>query len=186
MIKSDKYLEFENRNQWRSWLVENHNAEKEAYLVIYKKKYAHCGLSLEPATEEALCFGWIDSTLKPINESCYSLRFSPRTANSVWSMRNINRVKRLFAEGKMTDAGMEKIAEAKANGQWQAAYRRERIDQLPKELEASLKKAKGALEVFRALPDSVKKRYIYWVEDAKKEETRLRRIRKIIDELRNE
>ena len=183
MTEPDKYLTCARRGQWRRWLEEHHAAEKEVYLVIFRKKYAQSGLSLEEAVEEALCFGWIDSTLKPIDERRYTLRFSPRTANSIWSMRNIRRAEKLAADGKMADAGRKKIAEAQENGQWQAALRRERVDELPSELEEALRKAEGAAPAFRKLPDSMKKRYIYCVESAKRDDTRRRRARRITDEI---
>lgn len=185
MLGPEEYLEIKNRRQWRDWLKDNHAKAKQIFLAIFKKKYSQFGLSLEEATEEALCFGWIDSTLKPLDQKRYLLRYSPRTSNSIWSISNIHRVEKLIAEGKMTDAGQLKISEAKANGQWQAAIRRELVDLLPKELEESLKEVKGSLSAFRELPDSMKKRYIYWVDSAKKDETRQRRIQKIIKEIFN-
>ena len=164
----------------------NHDLETEAWLILYKKKYQDQGLTLDEAVEEALCFGWIDGTLKGIDKKQYMLRYSPRKQNSIWSARNIKRAERLIAIGKMTDAGKLKIAEAKANGQWEAAIRREQVDVIPQELENALRKEKGALDTYRALPDSRKKQYIYWLQTAKREETRRKRIEKIIHELLNQ
>ena len=185
MTNPAKYHEFENRDQWRTWLHHNHTAEKEVYLVLYKKRFSHLGLSLEEATEEALCFGWIDSTLKSLDQKRYTLRYSPRTSNSVWSISNIKRVEELIAHGKMTSAGQKKIAEAKANGQWRAAIRRELVDLIPEELEKVLQDKKGALSAYRALPNSLKKRYIYWLQSAKRDDTKRKRIRQIVKEVLN-
>ena len=88
-----------------------------------------------------------------------------------------------MAEGKMTDAGLLKINQAKENGEWQAAIRREQVDIIPEELESELRKKKGALTAYRALPDSRKKQYIYWLQSAKREETKQRRIQKIVNEV---
>ena len=176
-------LEFEDREQWRKWLEKNYATETEAWLILYKKKYQDQGLTLDEAVEEALCFGWIDGILKSIDEKRYALRYSPRTPNSLWSMNNIRRVDKLIAEGKMTRAGYQKIAEAKGNGEWEAAKRREQVDKIPKELESELRKVSGALAAYRALPVARKKQYIYWLQSAKREETKRRRIQKIVGEV---
>jgi len=185
MARSTNYLEFENRDQWRSWLEKHHANETEAWLVLFKKEYRSEGLTLEEAVEEALCFGWIDGKLKSLDEKQYALRYSPRTQNSTWSISNIRRVERLIAEGKMTKAGKLRIAEAKENGEWEAAIRREQVDIIPKELESALRKHSGALSAYQVLPDSRKKQYIYWLQEAKREETKQRRIQKIVDEVLN-
>lgn len=178
-----KLLNFENREQWRVWLDKHWAVESEAWVVHHKKQFSSQGLTLEEAVEEALCFGWIDSTLNTLDEKRYVLRYSPRKANSVWSMSNISRVKKLIAEGKMTPAGQQKIEEAKENGQWQAAIRREQVDLIPEELESALLREEGALDAYQALPDSHKKRYIYWLQSAKREDTKQRRIEKIVQEI---
>jgi uncharacterized protein YdeI (YjbR/CyaY-like superfamily) len=177
------YREFQHRDQWRKWLEENHAMATEAWVILYKKKYKDQGLALDEATEEALCFGWIDGTLKPLDEKRYALRYSPRTSNSIWSVSNIRRVEKLIGEGKMTAAGEQKIAEAKENGKWEAAIRREQVDEIPQELENALHKAANALSAYRALPDSRKKQYIYWLQSAKREETKQKRIQKIVKEV---
>jgi uncharacterized protein YdeI (YjbR/CyaY-like superfamily) len=183
MSKPSNFLEFANREQWRTWLEMNHATKIEAWLVIFKKKYHDQGLTLDAAVEEALCFGWIDGTLRSLDERRFLLRYSPRTSNSIWSISNIQRVEKMIAEGKMTDAGLLKINQAKENGEWQAAIRREQVDIIPEELENELRKKKGALSAYRALPDSRKKQYIYWMQSAKREETKQRRIQKIVNEV---
>jgi uncharacterized protein YdeI (YjbR/CyaY-like superfamily) len=185
MTRPKNCLEFDHRDQWRAWLEKNHSVETEAWLILYKKKYQDQGLTLDEAVEEALCFGWIDGTLRSIDEKRYALRYSPRRQNSIWSVSNIQRVKKLIAKGKMTAAGKLKIDEAKENGQWQAAIRREQVDRIPKELEIALRKVKGALTAYQSLPDSRKKQYIYWLQSARREETKQKRIEKIIDEVIN-
>lgn len=176
-------LEFEHRDQWREWLKKNHSTETEAWLIMYKQKFQDQGLALGEAVEEALCFGWIDGKLKSLDKRRYMLRYSPRTASSIWAISNIQRVEKLIAEGKMTEAGYQKIAEAKENGEWDAAIRREQVDKIPKDLESALRKKDGGISAYRTLPDTRKKQYIYWIQTAKREETKQRRIQKIVEEV---
>lgn len=177
-------LRFQNRDEWRSWLQGNHATRKDAWLVIQKDQASHPGVRYDEAVEEALCFGWIDGAMKGAKADFFYLRFSPRTKRSIWSMSNIRRVEKLVGEGKMTEAGQRKIEEAKASGEWDAAIRRENVDIIPEELETALRKIDGALAGYQNLPASRKKQYIYWLQSAKKDETKQRRIQKIIEEIR--
>jgi uncharacterized protein YdeI (YjbR/CyaY-like superfamily) len=183
MARPTNCLEFDNRDQWRTWLKKNHSTETEAWLILYKKKHQDQGLTLDEAIEEALCFGWIDSTLRSLDERRYTLRYSPRKQNSIWSISNIQRVEKLKAEGKMTEAGKLKVAEASENGEWEAAIRREHVDIIPKDLENALRKREGALSAYQALSASRRKQYIYWLQSAKRAETKQRRIQKIVEEV---
>ena len=183
MARPTDYLEFSHREQWRTWLENNHSTANEAWLILYKVKHQDQGLALEEAIEEALCFGWIDGTLRSQDERRFALRFSPRTQNSVWSMSNIRRVEKLSSEGKMTSAGQLKIEEAKRNGEWAAAIRREQVDDIPEVLATALRKSAGALAAYRALPDSRKKHYLYWLQSAKREDTKKRRVQRIVVEI---
>jgi uncharacterized protein YdeI (YjbR/CyaY-like superfamily) len=183
MINYSDCLRFKHRSQWRRWLENNSGTEPEAWLIVYKKRYADQGLTLDEGVEEALCFGWIDGKLKSLDKQCYMLRFSPRTANSIWAISNIQRAEKLINEGKMAEAGYQKIAEAKASGEWEAAIRREQVDIVPKDLENALLNIDGAITAYRSLPDSSKKQYIYWLQTAKQEKTKKRRIQKIIEKI---
>ena len=183
MVNPKNHLEFEHRDQWRQWLKKNHAIRTEAWLILYKKKYQDQGLMLDDAVEEALCFGWIDGKLQSLDEKRFALRFSPRTATSVWSMSNIQRVEKLTIEGKMREAGYLKIAEAKENGEWKAAIRREQVDRIPEDLEKEMRKVDGAVTAYKALSVTRKKQYIYWLQSAKREDTKRRRIQKIIEEV---
>lgn len=182
MADPEEYLAFEHRSQWRRWLEKNHALRTEAWLVLFKKKFQDEGLGLDEAVEEALCFGWIDGKARRLEEKRFALRFSPRQANGVWSMSNIRRVEKLIADGQMMEAGHQKIAEAKDNGQWAAAIRREQVDIIPDDLKNALQKRDRALAAYEALPDSRKKQYLYWLQSAKQEETRRRRVEKIVEE----
>jgi uncharacterized protein YdeI (YjbR/CyaY-like superfamily) len=183
MSESPQYLEFADRNQWRMWLEAHHARADEAWLVQYKKEFEESGLGYEETVEEALCFGWIDGLLRRLDERRYLLRYTPRRPESIWSMNNIQRVERLIREGRMTDAGLQKIAEAKENGQWRAAIRREQVDIIPPELKEVLAQIEGAIAAYHALPDSRKKQFIYWLQTAKRSATRQRRIERIVEEV---
>jgi uncharacterized protein YdeI (YjbR/CyaY-like superfamily) len=183
MDESINYLEFMDRSQWRMWLEEHHAEEGEAWLVHHKKGFQESTLRLEEAVEEALCYGWIDGLLRKLDDRRYILRYMPRRPSSVWSVSNIQRVERLIREDRMTEAGLEKIAEAKENGQWEAAVRREQVEIIPPDLAKALRRRKGAIAAYRALPISRKKQFIYWLQSAKRPATRWRRIEKIVEEV---
>jgi uncharacterized protein YdeI (YjbR/CyaY-like superfamily) len=180
MKEPNQYLTFDSREAWRAWLEAHHDNEQEAWLIHYKKKAAKRSLAYEEAVEEALCFGWIDGLLRSIDSERYALRYSPRKPQSVWAESNKRRTERLIAEGRMTAAGLEKIAEARANGEWDAAAAREDVDAIPEDLAQALEgnKAWGS---FRRWPASRKKQYLYWLSSAKRPETRAKRIQAIVD-----
>ena len=154
-------LEFATPEQWRAWLEVNHASAAEAWLILYKVKYADQGMTLEDATVEAMCYGWVDSVLKSLDERRYALRYTPRKPNSVWSMSNIRRVEQLTAEGRMADAGLRAVAEAKANGQWDAAIRREQVDVIPEALETALQQIEGGVAAYLALPASRRRQVMF-------------------------
>ncbi len=101
-----KTLYVASRDEWRRWLIKNHKKTKEIWLVYHKKGSGKPTLSVDEAVEEALCFGWIDSQIKPIDQCKYASRFTPRRTGSAWSERNLSRVQELLKEGKMTPKGM--------------------------------------------------------------------------------
>lgn len=171
---------FTSRDEWRAWLEQNHATAPEVWLVFYKKHTGKAGLSYEEAVEEALCFGWIDGLLKPIDEEKYALRFSPRKQGSIWSESNKRRVAKLIKEGRMTEAGLAKVKEAKANGEWRAAAQREETTAIPADLKRALKANAPAWRNFERLAPSHKKQYLYWINSAKTEQTRQRRIQETI------
>jgi uncharacterized protein YdeI (YjbR/CyaY-like superfamily) len=183
MNESPEHLEFPDRDQWRMWLEKFHAKKDEVWLVHYKKGFQRSALGYEEAVEEALCFGWIDGMLRRLDEKRFMLRYTPRRRNSVWSVSNIQRVERMIRDGRMREPGFRRIEEAKENGQWEAAIRREQIDIIPSDLEKALRRKKGALAAYRELSPSRKKQYIYWLQSAKRPETKRRRIEKILEEV---
>jgi uncharacterized protein YdeI (YjbR/CyaY-like superfamily) len=168
------------REVWRAWLEQHHATSAEIWLVLGKKDSGVQTVTLDEATEEAVCFGWVDSIMKRLDERTSALRFTPRKPKSVWSQSNVDRVRRLTAQGKMTPAGLAAVAAGKASGQWAAATQRDVLLAPPAELEAAFATRPGTRDGFARLPDSLKKQLIYWVASAKREETRRRRIDEVI------
>ena len=180
MVAIGKQLHMTDRDEWRAWLAEHHAAEKELWLVFYKKHTGKPGVSYEGAVEEALCFGWIDGIGKSIDAQKYTLRFSPRKRNSVWSASNKKRVAKMIKQGRMTEVGLAKVNEAKKNGQWRKATQREDPTNIHADLVKALRANKQAQQNFERLAPSHKKQFIWWIMDAKTDATRQRRIQKTV------
>ncbi len=176
MRTQDTPLYFITRDAWRAWLEANHANATGVWLVHYKKHTGKPGLSLEEAVEEALCFGWIDGVLKPIDEEKFALRYSPRKKGSIWSQINKRRVAKLIKQGKMTEAGLARVREAKASGEWRAAAMREDTTNIPDDLKCALNASQQTRRNFERLAPSHKRQFIYWVTSAKTDRTRQRRI----------
>ncbi len=172
-------MAFASQGAWRAWLEEHHASQAEAWLFISRKGSARQFLALAEAVEEALCFGWIDGALSPIDQDSYALCFSPRRPGSVWSVHNQRRVEELTRQGRMAPAGLARIAEAKASGEWEAAIAREDVSSVPDDLVQALEEEDAWL-AFEAWPASQKMQYLYWLEIAKRPETREKRIRAIV------
>jgi uncharacterized protein YdeI (YjbR/CyaY-like superfamily) len=180
MVTIGKQLYIINRDKWRAWLEANHTTAKEIWLIIYKKHTGKPGISLEEAVEEALCFGWIDGVLRPIDDEKYALRYSPRKKGSIWSEVNKRRVRKLIKQGRMTEAGLAKIREAKTNGEWHAATHREDTTNIPADLKKALKTNQQTWRNFESLAPSQKKMFLYWITSAKTDKTRQRRIQETV------
>ncbi|MFC2117126.1 YdeI family protein [Bacteroidota bacterium] len=180
MPEITKTLMVANAIEWREWLENNYNIEDEIWLIHYKKHSGKCGFTYDEAVEEALCFGWIDGIMKRIDDEKHTIRYTPRRKRSVWSELNKKRVKKLIKEGKITEAGMKKIREAKESGEWEKALLREDVSKIPDDLKNALKENIIAKDKFENYSPSIKKQFIWWINDAKKEETRQRRILKVI------
>lgn len=169
-------MKMRDREQWRSWLEANHGTERELWLTFYKTHVDKVGLGYEQAVEEALCFGWIDGLRKRVDDETYTIRFSPRHRNSVWSPTNKRRVARMIEEGRMTEAGLVKVREAKASGRWAEAARKRGVTPVPSELGEALERENDARQNFETLAPSYRRQFVEWVAAAKREETRRRRV----------
>jgi uncharacterized protein YdeI (YjbR/CyaY-like superfamily) len=179
-MKMGRPLQVKDREGWRAWLEENHAAEKEVWLVLNKKHVAGPGICYEDAVEEAICFGWIDGILKRIDDRKHVLRYSPRRRGSIWSETNKRRAERMVAQGRMTEAGLARIEEAKENGQWDRATLREDEAVTPPDLHAALKANRAARRGFERLAPSRRKQYLWWIASAKTVQTRQKRIRETV------
>ena len=169
-----------NRADWRKWLEKNHSTEKAIWLVYYKSSTNVATLTWSEAVDEALCFGWIDSTKKTIDHERYMQYFSKRKAKSNWSKINKEKVAKLSQTKLMTKAGYDSIEIAKQNGSWTFLDSIEALE-MPDDLIVALKNAKGALEFYEGLSNSNKKILLYWVASAKRAETREKRIFEIAE-----
>lgn len=179
-MTSDDHFYPSSKEAWRAWLQENHDREQSVWVIFYKKDSGVPSLSWSDAVDEALCFGWIDSTKRPIDNEKFMQFFSRRKPSSTWSKINKDKVAQLIKEGKMTSAGLAIINKAKENGNW---TRMDQVEALiiPEDLEAAFAKNTGTKDYFLSLTKSVKKMLLYWLASAKREETRDKRIKEIVD-----
>jgi len=171
-----KKLDLKSSGEWREWLSRHHDQASEVWLVFYKKESRQPTIPYEQAVEEALCYGWIDSIIKKLDDIRYARKFTPRNENSVWSPSNKKRVAKLIKEGRMTEIGRAKIEAAKKSGWWDKDERPEIQFDMPAEFELALSKNRKAKLNFEKLARGYQKHYIIWIAMAKREETRQKRI----------
>ena len=172
-------LDFRDAAEWRRWLVRNHAKSQGEWVYMYKKA-AKAGLRYPEALDVALCFGWIDGQIHAVDEKKFRQLWTPRRAGSVWSQANKTRVTRLVAEGRMAGAGLAAVKEARRTGRWQAAYTNRREDRVPAELARALRAEPEAWRNFKGLAQTYRNMYAGWVADAKRAETRQRRIAAVV------
>jgi len=177
-------LTFKNRIEFRQWLEKNHDTHDAVWLVFGKEGRIKT-LHPNEALKEALCYGWIDGLIKRVDNDCYIKRFSHRRKKSIWSKRNRDFVDKLVSNGKMTEFGLEEIDRAKRNGSWERPepppLSKEQIGEFVKKIEGH----EPAYSNLINMPPSVTKIYTMHYMSAKKEETKIRRLGKIIDRLNN-
>lgn len=173
-----------NRAEWRLWLEQNHKTEREIWLIYYKKHTKKETVVYGEAVEEALCYGWIDSTVKRIDNDSYMQKYTPRKEKSKWSLINKNRVLKLTESNKMTPAGNRMVEIAKKNGEWEKAYSTNQNIQLPDYLKNELIKNQQGWQNFQNFAKSYQNQYINWVSSAKRPETREKRIQIVISNCR--
>lgn len=170
-----------SREDWRAWLRVNHAKKKEIWLIYFKKHTNNPTIPYGEAVEEALCFGWIDSIVKRIDEKKYAQRYTPRKNKSLWSELNKIRVEKMIKQGRMTEAGMDKVMVAKKNGHWDRTVTSKETWSMPMELKNALVANKKAKEYFYSLAPSYQRQYIGWIASAKKNETRHKRVKEAIN-----
>jgi uncharacterized protein YdeI (YjbR/CyaY-like superfamily) len=172
------WIEANDRATWRAWLEANHATARGAWLVTWRARTGRAGLDYEAAVEEALCFGWVDSTGGTVDAERGKLYFAPRKGRSVWAASNKARVERLIAAGRMRPAGLAVIERAKASGDWEILDSVERLE-VPVDLAAALDAMPPAADHFAAFPASARKQMLAWVATARKPETRAARVASI-------
>jgi len=175
-----KYIYVKSRNEWREWLHKNHDKSTGVWLVFYTKQSGKSTLDYDDAVEEALCFGWIDSIIKKIDNEKYARKLTPRKAESLWSELNKGRVTRLQKQNLITEAGILKVKQAKASGLWNKSDRPNISFEIPMELNRALAKNRKAKNFFDQLASSYQKQFIGWIAVAKRKETKERRLRESI------
>ena len=172
---------FKTPSDFRKWLAAHHASETELWVGFYKKDSGKASVTWPQSVDEALCFGWIDGIRKNIDEVSYKIRFTPRKQRSTWSAVNIKRVGELTEQGRMEEAGLKAFAARQENRSGIYSYE-QRSPELPAQYAKKLKKNAAAWKFFQAQPPSYRKAVNWWVVSAKQEETRLKRLDKLIEE----
>ncbi len=169
-----------NPEDWRHWLEENHQSAQSVWLVYLKKTAGTPNLSWSEAVTEALCFGWIDSTVKSLDAEKYIQFFTKRKPGSVWSKVNKDKVELLIAQGKMAEAGYKSIETAKQNGSWTSLDAVEALE-IPEDLAQAFEAHPAVLDFYQSLSRSARKSILYWLALGKRAETRQKRIAEIVE-----
>ena len=171
---------FSSPAQFRQWLEQNHDRVSELLVGFHKKSSAKKSITYPEALDEALCFGWIDGVRKNLDETSYTIRFTPRKPRSIWSLVNVNHVERLKKEGRMHAAGLDAYARRDPKRTGIYAFENE-PKQLSPAYEKTFRQNKKAWKFFEDMAPSLKKVSIHWIMSAKKEETQLRRLKHVIE-----
>jgi uncharacterized protein YdeI (YjbR/CyaY-like superfamily) len=178
-LEIGKTLYVTSREKWRDWLTKHYQSETEVWLIYYKKHTGRPRISYDEAVEEALCFGWIDSIVKSMDDQKFAQKFTPRRDSTKWSALNKRRLRKLISEGRMTEAGLAKVDLVMLGEEAPAKQRSDDID-IPRFVKQALMPHAKAWENFRSLTPSRRTAYIRLIMDAKKEETRERRVREAV------
>jgi uncharacterized protein YdeI (YjbR/CyaY-like superfamily) len=169
-------LDVRNSAQWRKWLARHHASESEVWLVFHKRHTGRPSIDYGEAVDEALCFGWIDSLIKRLDDDRYARKFTPRKPDSRWSTANRKRYARLQAERRLTPAG---VSRKPTNRSGDAP--RPLLSKIPPYIEQALRRTPAARDYFERLAPSHRRMYVAWIDSAKKEETKSRRLQKAIE-----
>jgi len=172
-------LGFDTIDQWHNWLDENHLSNFIVWLRIKKIKSLNPGIHLKDAVHEMLKYGWIDGKMHPIDNDYFDIRCTKRKPNSVWSMINRIKVEEFIETNQMHEQGLEMVNYAKFTGAWDAAYSSKEII-IPSDIDVELQKNIRAKETFDHYSNSDKMQLIFWINQAKRPETRIKRISRLI------
>ena len=178
-MEEKEQLYFKNSQEWRVWLHDNHHSSKGVYLIFYKVSSEAESMRWEEAVQVAICYGWIDSTVKKLDDERRRQMFTPRKDKSVWSKLNKTYIEKLILDNLMHESGMKKIETAKQNGSWAVLDAVENLE-IPEDLQAAFSKNKTAFNNYCNFSPSYRKNYLYWLNQAKRLETRTIRMAEII------
>jgi uncharacterized protein YdeI (YjbR/CyaY-like superfamily) len=174
--KALKTLDAETCEQWREWLVKHHDSESEVWLIFHKRHTGRPSIPYNDAVDEALCFGWIDSLIKRLDDARYARKFTPRKLDSKWSTANRNRYAHLRRSGRLMAAGLERPPTSRSYD-----GRRPLPSKMPQYIRQALQSRPAAWSYFERLAPSYRRLYIRWIDSAKQPETRMRRLREALD-----
>jgi uncharacterized protein YdeI (YjbR/CyaY-like superfamily) len=174
-LRPMKTVEVHTAGQWRAWLAKNHDSETEVWLVFRKRHAGQPSIAYEDAVDEAICFGWVDSLIKRLDDERYARKFTPRKPDSRWSTANRKRYERLRASGRLMPSGV-KLAPTSRSGD----APRPSVARLPKYIQQALKSHPAARRCFESLAPSYRRIYIAWIDSAKHQETKVRRLKEAI------
>lgn len=177
-------MSFKSRAAWEKWLAANHASSEGVWLVFAKKGAETPTISRADTLEVALCYGWIDSQAKSIDDASWQQRFTPRRARSKWSQINCRAAEQLIESGLMRSAGLAQVERAKADGRWERAYASPRKIEVPEDLRKSLDRSPKARRAFEELDAQNRYAILFRIHDAKRAETRARRIEQFVQMLR--
>ena len=172
---------FKTPPDFRKWLAAHHSSQSELWVGFYKKDSGKASITWPQSVDEALCYGWIDGLRKTIDGLSYKIRFTPRKQRSTWSAVNIKRVGELTEQGLMQETGLKAFAARQEHRSGIYSYE-QRSPELPVQYAKKLKKSAAAWKFFQAQPPGYRKIMNWWILSAKREETRLKRLEKLIDE----
>lgn len=182
-LKALPTKEFKTAGIFETWLEKNHDSSNGIWLRIFKKDSGKKTISYAEALDVALCYGWIDGQKQAFDEQAYLQKFCPRSAKSIWSKINIGHVERLIKEGRIRPAGLKAVEEARANGNWERAYDSPSKMTIPEDFLKELGKNKKADAFFKSLNKTNLFSIGFRLQTAKKQETREKRMKEIIEML---
>ncbi len=173
--KTLKTLDARTPAEWRRWLADFHDSEPEVWLVFHKRHTGQASIAYEDAVDEALCFGWVDSLIKRLDAARYARKFTPRKADSKWSTANRQRYAQLKASGRLMPAGFDRAPTDRSGD-----APRPSPAKVPQYMQEALASHPAAWKYFESLAPSYRRMYIAWIDSAKQQETKLRRLQEAI------
>lgn len=173
--KTVKTLDARTTEKWRRWLADHHDSESEVWLIFHKRHTGLASIGYDDAVDEALCFGWIDSLIKRFDDARYARKFTPRKPDSRWSTANRKRYARLKARGRLEPAGLSRAPTERSGD-----APRPSLSKVPQYIQQALRKSPRAWTYFESLAPSYRRLFVGWIDSAKQQETKMRRLQEAI------